>query len=137
MRGSRKLFISTAMALMGALALAGIADGHKTAYKSSISLSIAPGNGTQTASGQVSSARAACRGGRSVALYEDKTPTADGGTTQIGTVTTTSTGAWTASVQGGAKSGRVYFAQITFKRLVKNKKHRHVCKGGTSNYLAG
>ena len=120
--------IASLVALLGVAALSTTAFAHKQSYSSTITLSLAKVPKADVASGQVGSSRGSCREKRTVTLFEDKDPAVGGDAVQIGTVSSTDTGAWSIPIQSGIKAGRVYYAQVKTRRVVNNRKHKHICK---------
>jgi hypothetical protein len=80
--------------------------------------------------GNLTSAKARCEKNRTVSVYRRE---ANGSETVIGSDATDVTGAW--GMEPGSVAPGTYFAHTAKKVLRKNKKHRHICRAGTSRDL--
>ena len=120
-------------ALVATLVVAAPASAHKRLYNASTTISLAGGD---SISGQLSS-KGACLGGRTVVVFEDVDTSVFGDVTEIGRTITNATGAWSLAIPGGIKKGRTYYASFSKRRLVNNRKHKHICKGATSPTAVG
>jgi hypothetical protein len=76
-------------------------------------------------------------GNRVVTVFHNAPPGKGFDGTAIGKTTTGSTGAWTLPIQGGVKKGDNYFARVSKRRLIKNRRHKHTCKGAYSPKVVG
>jgi hypothetical protein len=134
---SRGIAAAALVALIAALTMATVSPAHKRLYSSPVTITLNKVPGGDTASGQVTSGKGACRVNRNVSVFEDVDPNVFGDTTEIGRTVTDATGAWTLAIQGGIKQGRTYYALVKKSRLVKNRKHKHVCKDAYSSNVVG
>ena len=123
-------------ALVTTLVVAESATAHKRLYNASTTISLNKLAGGDSITGQVSS-KGTCLGGRTVVVFEDVSTSVSGDITEIGRTLTNSTGAWSLAIQGGIKKDRTYFARISKRKLVDNRKHKHICKGATSPTAVG
>jgi len=123
-------------ALVTTLVVAESATAHKRLYNASTTISLNKIAGGDSISGQLSS-KGACLGGRTVVVFEDVDTSVFGDVTEIGRTITNATGAWSLAIPGGIKKGRTYYASFSKRRLVNNRKHKHICKGATSPTAVG
>jgi hypothetical protein len=131
---------ATAVVVAGlalALGFTALAPAHTRLFNTSTTFSLNRVPGGDTASGQLSSAKPACISNRVVTVFQNTPPDKIFDATAIGKTTTTSTGAWSLSIQGGVKKGDNYFARVSKRRQVKNRRHKHTCKGVYSPKVVG
>jgi hypothetical protein len=132
----RSLAAALVAALAVALGVASFAPAHTRLFNASLTLNLNRVPGGDTATGQLKSAKP-CVGNRVVTVFQNTPPDKLFDAIAIGKTTTSSTGAWTLPVQGGIKKGDNYFARVSKRRLVKNRKHTHTCKGAYSPKAVG
>jgi hypothetical protein len=138
MSSVRKSFAAALVgALVVALGVASFSPAHTRLFNTSTTFSLNRVPGGDTASGQLSSAKPICLAGRVVTVFQNTPPDKIFDATAIGKTTTTSTGAWTLPIQGGVKKGDNYFARVSKRREVKNRRHKHTCKGAYSPKVVG
>ncbi len=129
---SRGFAMAALAALIGMLAIATTSSAHKRLFNTTATITLAKA----TASGQIGGS-GACRANRTVILFEDKDPNVIGDTAEIGRTTSTATGAWSIPAQGSVKAGRIYNVLAKKKLVLKNSKHKHVCKSALSENVTG
>jgi hypothetical protein len=134
---SRGIATAVAAALIASLSFTALSVAHTRLFNSAISLSLNRVPGGDSASGQVTSSKAACAANRVVTVFEDVNPTAVFDFQAIGKAVSNATGAWSLPIQGGVKKGDTYFARISKLTLVRNSRHKHVCKGAYSAQVVG
>jgi hypothetical protein len=134
-RTSRGLAVF-AISVIALLALTASSTAHKRLYNASLSLSLNRVPGGDSASGQLSSVPQ-CLGGRVITVFENVNPNAVFDFQAVGKATTDGSGAWTLPIQGGIKKGDAYFARVSKRILVKNRRHKHICKGAYSPQVVG
>jgi hypothetical protein len=138
MSSSRKSLAAVlAGALVVALGVTSFSSAHTRLFNTSTTFSLNKVSGQDTASGQLSSAKPACLGSRVVTVFQNTPPEKDFDATAIGKTTTNSAGAWSLPIQGAIKKGDNYFARVSKRQLVKNKRHKHTCKGVYSPKVVG
>ncbi len=123
-------------ALVATLVVAAPASAHKRLYNASTTISLNKLAGGDSITGQASS-KGTCLGGRTVVIFEDVSTSVSGDVTEIGRTRTNSTGAWSLAIPGGIKKGRTYYASISKRKLVDNRRHKHICKAATSPTAVG
>jgi hypothetical protein len=120
--------LATAIALAG---FASMAVAHKTTIGSQHTIDFTPDVASDRFAGQVSSKKAFCERGRSITLYrvvgDSSVPDE-----KVDTTKTDRSGVWSKGV-GNAQAG-TYYAKAA-KKVVKSRRHKHVCKVAKSAML--
>lgn len=124
-------------ALVAALAVASFSFAHKRLFNTSTTFNLNKVSGQDTASGQLSSKKPGCLANRAVTVFTNTPPDKIFDASAIGKATTGSTGAWSLSIQGGVKKGNNYFARVSKRPLINNRRHKHTCKGVYSPKVVG
>jgi hypothetical protein len=133
----RRGIVSAALAAVAVLALVAGSPAHTRHFNAALTLQLNRVPGGDSASGQLSSTKGRCLGGRVVTVFEDVNPTSVFDFQAIGKATTDAAGAWALPIQGGIKKGDTYFARTSKVTLVHNRRHKHVCKGAYSPQVVG
>jgi hypothetical protein len=126
--------IAAVVAIMSVVLVAG-ATAHKVKYDTAVTIKYDKPNKNDPYAkaafdGRLSSDKARCEKNRTVDVYRREV---NGSETLIGSDATDVTGAW--GIQPGSVAPGTYFAYTAKKVLRKKKKHRHICKAGTSKDL--
>lgn len=133
---SRRLAAALVAALAVALGVASVAPAHTRLFNASLTLTLNRVPGGDTASGQLTSAKP-CVANRVVTVFQNTPPDKLFDAIAVGKTSTSSTGAWTLPIQGGIKKGDNYFARVSKRPSVKNRRHKHTCKGAYSPKVVG
>jgi hypothetical protein len=128
-----KLGIGVLVSIL-ALALAGPASAHKRKYIVEPEITNSSGYDVTTGlygyiGGDLESVKPACRQGRTISLYDSS------GLVATATTNADAHGTWRidASATVTLAHGTTYYATVGRLVLKHNRKHRHVCKAGTSD----
>ncbi len=115
-------FVLTATVVLAGFASPAVA--HKTTIGSEHTIDFTPDVAGDRFTGQVSSKKALCERGRSIALYravgDSSVPDQ-----KVAAATTAASGAWSKGV-GDAQAGSYY--AVAAKKVVQSSRHKHVCK---------
>jgi hypothetical protein len=136
MRKWSSFAVAALAALVVTLGVASLSSAHTRLYNASLTMSLNKVPGGDSASGKLTTAKA-CRGNRVVTVFQNTPPDKLFDAAAIGKATTDATGAWTLPIQGAVKKGDNYFARVSKKRVLKNAKHKHTCKGTYSPKVVG
>jgi hypothetical protein len=138
MSSSRKGLAAVAVgAMVLTFGVASFSSAHTRLFNTSTTFNLNKVSGQDSASGQLSSAKPACLGSRVVTVFHNTPPDKIFDAIAIGKTTTSSAGAWTLPIQGSVKKGDNYFARVSKRPLVKNRRHKHTCKGVYSPKVVG
>ena len=109
---------------MLSLALLGSAQAHRRITPSTVTLAFAPSPYGDAMSGDVGSAKPACKSSRSVSLYRSK----PGDDKLYATTTTKASGHYQFEPEGKSSfKGGSYYSKVARKVLKRTAVHRHVC----------
>jgi hypothetical protein len=131
LRLTTKFLLAVVVAALGIGGFAGMAVAHTVTISSQHTVSFTSDVATDLFTGQVSSTKAVCERGRSIALYrvvgDSSVPDE-----KVTTATTNSSGVWSQGV-GHAQEGTYY--AVAARKVVQPSGHRHVCKAARSAQL--